>query len=100
MSLFFEDQAIAAAVLVMSVSGAFAATYGSINSDSKVREVVVLGSPASDLGRGRRLRRSSTTPTRTASWFRIDPPGPNNAGWVKKSAVDLDELDVNAATRA
>ena len=30
---------------------------------------------------------------KNGGWFRIDPPGPNNAGWVKKSAIDLDYND-------
>jgi len=87
--------AIAATVLVMSVSGAFAATYGSINYDTKVKKSWFSGSPTVTwVEEGDYVKIVDYT-KKNGGWFRIDPPGPNNAGWVKKSAVDLEDYDVD-----
>ncbi|HZY67340.1 MAG TPA: hypothetical protein VFE52_02065 [Devosia sp.] len=82
--------AIAATALILSASGALAATYGSINYDTKVREYWTTKSDTvSYVDEGDYVKIIDFT-KKNGGWFRIDPPGPNNAGWVKKSAVDLD----------
>jgi uncharacterized protein YgiM (DUF1202 family) len=30
---------------------------------------------------------------KNGGWFKINPPGPNNTGWVKKNVLDLDYDD-------
>lgn len=85
--------AIAVTVLALSVSGAFAATYGSINYDTKVKKFAYSASMTVDwVEEGDYVKIIDYT-KKNGGWFRIDPPGPNNAGWVKKSAVDLDVYD-------
>jgi hypothetical protein len=82
--------AIAATALILSVSGAFAATYGHINYDTKVKSSWWSGSATVwYLDEGDSVKVLNYT-KKNGGWFRVDPPGPNNAGWVKKSAVDLD----------
>ena len=81
---------IAATVLALSVSGAFAATYGSINYDTKVKQHAYSASMTVGwVEEGDYVKIIDYT-KKNGGWFRIDPPGPNNAGWVKKSAIDLD----------
>lgn len=82
--------ALAATVLVMTVSGAFAATYGTINYDTKVKKTWSSNSQTVEwVEEGDYVKVINYT-KKNGGWFRIDPPGPNNAGWVKKSAIDLD----------
>jgi hypothetical protein len=82
--------AIAATALLMSVSGAFAATYGYVNYDTKVKSSWWSGSATvSYVDEGDHVKIVKYT-KKNGGWFRIDPPGPYNAGWVKKSAIDLE----------
>lgn len=82
--------AIAATAILMTVTGAFAATYGTINYDTKVKKSWYSGSPTvSYVDEGDYVKIIDYT-HKNGGWFRIDPPGPNNAGWVKDSAIDLD----------
>lgn len=81
--------AIAATALVLSVSGAFAATYGHVNYDTKVKKSPwSAATTVSYVDEGDYVKIIDYTKN-NGGWFRIDPPGPNNAGWVKKSAIDL-----------
>jgi hypothetical protein len=85
--------AIAATALILSVSGAFAATYGSVNYDTKVKKSWFSGSATVTwVEEGDYVEIIDYT-KKNGGWFRIDPPGPSNAGWVKKSAIDLDVYD-------
>ena len=81
--------AIAATALILSVSGAFAATYGHVNYDANVKKSWWSGSvTVAWVDEGDYVKVLNYT-KKNGGWFRIDPPGPNNAGWVKKSAIDL-----------
>ena len=85
--------ALAATVLVMSVSGAFAASYGTINYDTKVKKTWSSNSSTVEwVEEGDEVVVLDYT-KKNGGWFKINPPGPNNTGWVKKSAVDLDYID-------
>jgi hypothetical protein len=85
--------AIAATALIISASGAFAATYGHINYDTKVKSQWWSGSSTVwYLDEGDHVKVINYT-SNNGGWFKVDPPGSNNAGWVKKSAVDLDYDD-------
>jgi hypothetical protein len=85
--------AIAATAIIMSVTGAFAATYGTINYDTKVRWMPKSSSQSVGYVEEGDYVKILDYTKKNGGWFRIDPPGPNNAGWVKKSAVDLDDYD-------
>jgi hypothetical protein len=88
--------AIAVTVLALSVSGAFAATYGSVNYDTKVKKHAYSASATVYwVEEGDYVKVIDYT-KKNGGWFRIDPPGPNNAGWVKKSAIDLDYNDYDS----
>ena len=85
--------AIAATALIISASGAFAAAYGYVNYDTKVKSQWYSGSfTVGWVEEGDYVKVLNYT-KKNGGWFRIDPPGPNNAGWVKKSAIDLDYDD-------
>ncbi|MBN9346372.1 MAG: hypothetical protein J0I48_09240 [Devosia sp.] len=85
--------AIAATALILSASGAFAATYGHVNYDTKVKKSWTSSSSTVwYLDEGDYVKVINYT-SNNGGWFRIDPPGPNNAGWVKKSAIDLEYDD-------
>ncbi len=85
--------AIAVTVLALSVSGAFAATYGHINYDTKVKKSWSSSSPTVwYVDEGDYVKIINYTSS-NGGWYRIDPPGNNNAGWVKDSAIDLDYDD-------
>lgn len=85
--------AIAATALILSVSGAFAATYGHVNYDSWVKKSWYSASASVGwVDAGDYVKVINYT-NKNGGWFRIDPPGPNNAGWVKKTAIDLDYDD-------
>ena len=85
--------AIAATALLLSVSGAFAATYGHVNYDTFVKSSWYSASASvSWVDEGDYVKVINYT-SKNGGWFRIDPPGANNAGWVKKSAIDLDYDD-------
>jgi hypothetical protein len=81
--------AIAATALLLSVTGAFAATYGHVNYDTSVKKVWASNSPTVFwLDAGDYVKVIDYT-SKNGGWYRVDPPGANNAGWVKKSALDL-----------
>jgi hypothetical protein len=85
--------AIAATAILMSVSGAFAAAYGTIEYDTKVKKS--WSSSSKTVGwveEGDYVKVLNYT-KKNGGWFRIDPPGPNNAGWVRAKFVDLDYDD-------
>jgi hypothetical protein len=85
--------AIAATALMLSVTGAFAATYGHVNYDTKVKSQPWSGSATVwFMDEGDYVKVINYTP-KNGGWFKIDPKGPNNAGWVKDSAIDLDQYD-------
>lgn len=85
--------AIVATALVLSVTGAFAATYGTINYDTKVKKSATNSSMTLEwVSEGDEVLVLDYT-KKNGGWFRINPPGPNNTGWVKKSAIDLDYVD-------
>ncbi len=85
--------AIAATALILSVSGAFAATYGHVNYDTQVKKSWWSGSVTVGwVDDGDYVKVIDYT-HKNGGWFRIDPPGPNNAGWVKDSAIDLNDYD-------
>jgi hypothetical protein len=85
--------AIAATVLALSVSGAFAATYGHVNYDTKVKKTWSSNSSTVYwLDEGDYVKVLNYT-SNNGGWFRVDPPGANNAGWVRDSAIDLDGAD-------
>jgi hypothetical protein len=85
--------AIAATALIISASGAFAAAYGYVNYDANVKSQWYSGSfTVGWVEEGDYVKIIDYT-KKNGGWFRIDPPGPNNAGWVKKSAIDLDYDD-------
>ena len=75
--------AIAATALIISASGAFAAAYGYVNYDTKVKASWYSGSSTvSWVEEGDYVKVLNYT-KKNGGWFKIDPPGPNNAGWVK-----------------
>ena len=82
--------AIAATALILSVSGAFAATYGHVNYDANVKKSWWSGSATVGYVDAGDYVKVINYTSKNSGWFRIDPPGPNNAGWVKKSAIDLE----------
>lgn len=85
--------AIAATALILSVSGAFAATYGHVNYDTSVKKSWTSSSSTVwYLDAGDYVKVIDYT-SKNGGWFRVDPPGANNAGWVKKSAIDFDYED-------
>jgi hypothetical protein len=85
--------AIAATVLALSVSGAFAATYGHVNYDTSVKKSWSSNSSTVwYLDEGDYVKVINYT-SKNGGWYRVDPQGPNNAGWVKDSAIDLDMDD-------
>ena len=90
---FFKTGAIAATVLALSVSGAFAATFGHVNYDTKVKKTWSSNSSTVEwLDEGDYVKVINYT-SKNGGWYRVDPKGPNNAGWVKDSAIDLDSYD-------
>ena len=85
--------AIAATALILSATGAFAATYGYVNYDTKVKKSWTSNSSTVwYLDEGDYVKVINYT-SKNGGWFRVDPPGSNNAGWVKKSAIDLEGDD-------
>ncbi len=85
--------AIAATVLAMSVSGAFAATYGTIDHDTKVKKYWSSSSKTVGWAEEGDYVQILDYTKKNGGWFKINPPGPNNTGWVRKNAVDLDFED-------
>ena len=84
--------AIAATALLMTVSGGFAAS-AYVDHDAKVKKTWSSNSPTVGwVEEGDYVKVLEYT-KKNGGWFKINPPGPNNTGWVKKSAVDLDYID-------
>ena len=86
--------AIAATALIMSVTGSMAAVYGTIDHDNtKVKKTWSSNSATVwILDEGDYVKVINYT-SKNGGWYRVDPPGPNNAGWVKDSWIDLDVDD-------
>lgn len=87
--------AIAATALMMMAGSAMAANvYGYIDHDNtKVKSSWYSGSSTVwVLDEGDYVKVTKYT-SKNGGWYRVDPPGPNNAGWVKDSQIDLDVDD-------
>lgn len=84
--------ALAAALVAFSVSGAFAASWGTINYDTKVKKTWSSSSKTVGFAEEGDDVKIIDYTKKNGGWFKIDPPGPNNTGWVKKGAVSL-EMD-------
>ena len=82
--------AIAATAILMSVTGSMAATYAYVDYDAKVKKSWSSSSPTVDwVEEGDKVQVLQYT-KKNGGWFKINPPGPNNTGWVKKNVLDLD----------
>ena len=88
MALFLvKTGAIAAIALTMSVTGAFAATWGVVNYDTKVKKSWSSASTTlTYVDEGDEVQILDYT-KKNGGWFKIKVPGPD--GWVKKSAIDV-----------
>ena len=85
-----KTAAIAATLVVASVSAASAATWAYVDHDAKVRYNHYNSSPAvSWVDEGDVVKVIG----KWNNWYRIDPPGPNNAGWVRNYVLDFDYED-------
>ncbi|HWA18128.1 MAG TPA: hypothetical protein VG757_03970 [Devosia sp.] len=85
-----KTAAIAATLVVASVSAASAATWAYVDQDSKVRLNHYNGSPTVGwVDEGDVVK----VINHWGNWYRIDPPGPNNAGWVRSYVLDFDYED-------
>ena len=85
--------AIAATALILSATGAFAATYGTINYDTKVKKTYSSSSQTVWIVEEDDYVKVLNYTSKNGGWYRIDPPGPNNAGWIKRKAIDIDSDD-------
>jgi len=84
--------AIAATALLMMSSGAFAAS-AYVDHDAKVKKSWSSNSPTVGwVDEGDYVKVLDYT-KKNGGWFKINPPGPNNTGWVKKNVLDLDYDD-------
>ena len=83
--------AIAATAIIMSVTGAFAATYGTLNYDTKVKSQPKSASLTINYAEEDDYVRILDYTNKNGGWFKIKISGPD--GWVKKSAIDLDNVD-------
>jgi hypothetical protein len=79
--------AIAATAVIMSISGAFAATYGTINYDTKVKAQAKSASQTVNWAEEGDDVLILDYTKKNGGWFKIKVPGPD--GWVKKSAVEV-----------
>ena len=86
--------AIAATALILSATASMAAVYGTIEHDNtKVKAYWTSNSSTVwMLDDGDYVKVINYT-SKNGGWYRVDPPGPNNAGWVKDSWIDLDVDD-------
>lgn len=82
--------AIAATVLILSATSAFAAVYGTINYDTKVKKTYASSSQTVWIVEEDDYVKVLNYTSKNGGWYRIDPPGSNNAGWIKRKAIDLD----------
>lgn len=83
--------AIAATALVLSVTSSMAAVYGTINYDTKVKKTWSSSSKTVWLVEEDDYVKVLNYTSKNGGWFRIDPPGANNAGWIKKNAISIDD---------
>ena len=84
--------AIAATAILMSVSGSMAAS-AYVDYDAKVKKSWTSSSPTVGwVEEGDYVKVLDYT-KKNGGWFKINPPGPNNTGWVKKNVLDLDYDD-------
>jgi hypothetical protein len=85
--------AIAATALILSATSSMAAVYGTIEYDVKVKKTWSSNSQTVWwLDEGDYVKVINYT-SKNGGWYRVDPPGANNAGWIKDSAIDLDVND-------
>lgn len=86
--------AIAATALILSATGSMAAVYGTIDHDNtKVKKTWSSNSQTVwVLDEGDYVKVINYT-SNNGGWYRVDPPGPNNAGWVKDTWIDIDSDD-------
>jgi hypothetical protein len=85
--------AIAATALILSVTSSMAAVYGTVNYDTKVKKYWSSNSATVYyLDEGDYVKVINYT-SKNGGWYRVDPPGANNAGWIRDSAIDLDVDD-------
>jgi hypothetical protein len=84
--------AIAATAILMTASGAFAAS-AYVDYDAKVKKSWTSSSPTVGwVEEGDYVKVLAYT-KKNGGWFKINPPGPNNTGWVKKNVLDLEYDD-------
>ena len=84
--------AIAATAILMTASGAFAAS-AYVDYDAKVKKSWTSSSPTVGwVDEGDYVKVLGYT-NKNGGWFKINPPGPNNTGWVKKNVLDLEYDD-------
>ena len=84
--------AIAVTALLVSASGAFAAS-AYVDYDSKVKlKATSQSQTVGYVEEGDYVKVLEYT-KKNGGWFKINPPGPNNTGWVKKNVLDLDYDD-------
>lgn len=82
--------AIAAVAILMTATSSMAAVYGTINYDTKVKKTYSSSSQTVWIVEEGDYVKVLNYTKKNGGWFRIDPPGGNNAGWIKDEAIDLD----------
>lgn len=87
---FIKTGAVAITVLALSVSGAFAASYGTLNYDTKVKKTWSSASATVNWAEEGDTVKILDYTGKNGGWFKIKVDGPD--GWVKKSAIDV-EMD-------
>lgn len=85
--------AIAATALILSVTSSYAAVYGTILYDTKVKKSAKSSSATVWIVEEDDYVKVLNYTSNNGGWYRIDPPGANNAGWIKDEAIDLDVDD-------
>ena len=85
---FIKTGAVAVAVLALSVSGAFAANYGTLNFDTKVKKSWSSASATVNWAEAGDTVKILDYTGKNGGWFKVKVDGPD--GWVKKSAIDID----------
>ena len=84
--------AIAVTAILMSASASMAAS-AHVDHDAKVKKSWSSQSPTVGwVEEGDYVKVLDYT-KKNGGWFKINPPGPNNTGWVKKNVLDLDYDD-------
>ena len=85
-----KTAAVAAALIAGSVSAASAATYAYVDQDAKVRAYHSTSSPTVEwVEEGDIVKVIG----KWGSWYKIDPKGPNNSGWVRNYVLEFDYED-------